>query len=212
MMTREDKLYSMKGDMLIREADKLGVKVACNKTRTQLKESKQNVIDRILAFEASQIKEVEEDVTVEHKLVPMPDIEKLEELKKEYSHEEDVSVDEVVETVVDSKLDKSTTNVKSDSKTSKNERANVIRDYLRSKSINYKERFYAGERLKCIAIFRDKQKLVEIYPQKKSMAIYVSKLIDLTDIPTTHSDYFLCQRVDAVDTDLLGNIIERLNL
>lgn len=212
MMTREDKLYSMKGDMLIKEADKLGVKVACNKNRTQLKESKQNVIDRILAFEASQIREVEEDVTVEHKLVPMPGIEKLEELKKEYSHEEDVSVDEVVETVVDSKLDKSTTNVKSDGKTSKNERANVIRDYLRSKSINYKERFYAGERLKCIAIFRDKQKLVEIYPQKKSMAIYVSKLIDLTDIPTTHSDYFLCQRVDAVDTDLLGNIIERLNL
>lgn len=60
MMTREDKLYSMKGDMLIREADKLGVKVACNKTRTQLKESKQNVIDRILAFEASQVNEVEE--------------------------------------------------------------------------------------------------------------------------------------------------------
>lgn len=65
MMTREDKLYSMKGDMLIKEADKLGVKVACNKNRAQLKESKQNVIDRILAFEASQIKEVEEDVTVD---------------------------------------------------------------------------------------------------------------------------------------------------
>lgn len=31
----------------------------------------------------------------------MPGIEKLEELKKEYSHEEDVTVDEVVETVVD---------------------------------------------------------------------------------------------------------------
>lgn len=69
MMTREEKLYSLKGDMLIQEADKLGVKVACNKTRTQLKESKQNVIDRILAFEVSQVKEevneVEEVVTVE---------------------------------------------------------------------------------------------------------------------------------------------------
>ncbi len=76
MMTREEKLYSLKGDMLIQEADKLGVKVACNKTRTQLKESKQNVIDRILAFEASQIEEVNEV-------------------------EEDVAVDEVIETVVD---------------------------------------------------------------------------------------------------------------
>lgn len=76
MMTREDKLYSMKGDMLIKEADKLGVKVACNKNRTQLKESKQNVVDRILAFEASHIEEVNEV-------------------------EEDVTVDEVVETVVD---------------------------------------------------------------------------------------------------------------
>ena len=64
MMTREDKLYSMKGDMLIKEADKLGVKVACNKNRTQLKESKQNVVERILAFEASQVNEVEENVTV----------------------------------------------------------------------------------------------------------------------------------------------------
>ena len=51
-MSREDKLYSMKGDMLIAECDKLGVKVNCNKTRTQLKESKSKVIDRILAFES----------------------------------------------------------------------------------------------------------------------------------------------------------------
>lgn len=50
-MSREDKLYSMKGDMLIAECDKLGVKVSCNKTRTQLKESKAKVIERILAFE-----------------------------------------------------------------------------------------------------------------------------------------------------------------
>lgn len=51
-MSREDKLYSMKGDMLIAECDKLGVKVSCNKTRTQLKESKSKVIERILAFES----------------------------------------------------------------------------------------------------------------------------------------------------------------
>lgn len=200
-MTREEKLISMTGATLIQLADNLGVKVACNKTRTQLKESKKNVIDRILTFEASQAKEDETDANLE--LLAGGDSKEQAEASVEVKD---------IETVVDSKLDKATTNVKSDSKTSKNERADVIRDYLKSKSINYKERFYAGERLKCIAIFRNKQKLVEIYPQKKSMAIYVSKLIDLTDIPTTHSDYFLCQRVDAVDTDLLGDIIERLNL
>lgn len=64
-MSREDKLYSMKGDMLIAECDKLGVKVSCNKTRTQLKESKAKVIERILAFESevdNSISVVEEPV------------------------------------------------------------------------------------------------------------------------------------------------------
>lgn len=51
-MSRKDKLYSMKGDMLIKECDKLGVKVSCNKSRTQLKESKSKVVNRILAFES----------------------------------------------------------------------------------------------------------------------------------------------------------------
>lgn len=59
-MSREDKLYSMKGDMLIAECDKLGVKVNCNKTRTQLKESKAKVIERILAFES----EVDNSISV----------------------------------------------------------------------------------------------------------------------------------------------------
>ena len=61
-MTREEKLISMTGATLIQLADNLGVKVACNKTRTQLKESKKNVIDRILTFETSQVNEVEEVV------------------------------------------------------------------------------------------------------------------------------------------------------
>lgn len=86
-MTREDKLYSLKGDMLIAECDKLGVKVSCNKSRTQLKESKSKVVDRILAFEANTA-EVEEtkisDTKTDEKLVPMPGIEKLETLKKEF--------------------------------------------------------------------------------------------------------------------------------
>ena len=75
-MTRAEKLYSMNGALLIGVADKLGVKVACNKTRNQLKEAKAKVIERILAAEA----ELE---TEEPELVPMPGADKLEELKKE---------------------------------------------------------------------------------------------------------------------------------
>lgn len=52
MMSREDKLMSMNGATLIQIADKYGVKVSCNRARTQLKESKQNVIDRIIEFES----------------------------------------------------------------------------------------------------------------------------------------------------------------
>lgn len=51
-MTRKEKLYAMNGALLIDVADKLGVKVACNKTRNQLKEAKAKVIERILAAEA----------------------------------------------------------------------------------------------------------------------------------------------------------------
>ena len=49
-MERE-KLESMKGSELIAYADKLGVKVSCNKERTSLKESKAKVVDKIVAFE-----------------------------------------------------------------------------------------------------------------------------------------------------------------
>lgn len=49
-MNRE-KLESMKGVELIGYADKLGVKLNCNKERTGLKESKSKAIDKIVAFE-----------------------------------------------------------------------------------------------------------------------------------------------------------------
>lgn len=52
-MTREDALMAMNGATLIGVADKLGVKAACNKTRTALKEAKANVIARILEAEAA---------------------------------------------------------------------------------------------------------------------------------------------------------------
>ena len=50
-MSRE-KLESMKGSELIVYADKLGVKLNCNKERTGLKESKSKAIDKIVAFES----------------------------------------------------------------------------------------------------------------------------------------------------------------
>lgn len=58
-MSRE-KLESMKGSELIAYADKLGVKVSCNKERTGLKESKSKVIERILSFES----EVDNSISV----------------------------------------------------------------------------------------------------------------------------------------------------
>lgn len=51
-MTRKDTLMTMNGAALIKIADKLGVKAACNKTRTALKEAKAKVIARILEAEA----------------------------------------------------------------------------------------------------------------------------------------------------------------
>lgn len=53
-MTREETLRNMVGPELIKEADKLGVKVSTNKERTKLAESKAKVVDRILVFEAEQ--------------------------------------------------------------------------------------------------------------------------------------------------------------
>ena len=68
-MTRQDQLFSMNGATLIQLADKLGVKAACNKTRTQLKEKKENVVNRILEAEkkiadAKAEKQIEEAVEV----------------------------------------------------------------------------------------------------------------------------------------------------
>lgn len=61
-------LESMKGAELISYADKLGVKVSCNKARTSLKESKAKVIDKIVAFETEHTTKEEK---IERHLVPM---------------------------------------------------------------------------------------------------------------------------------------------
>ena len=58
-MSRLEELNSMTGRMLIAEADRLSVKVSCNKERTGLKESKSKVIDRIIEMEKTMKKKSE---------------------------------------------------------------------------------------------------------------------------------------------------------
>ena len=70
MTTRERELREMKGPQLIKEADKLGVKVKCNKDRNKLVEAKAALVDRILAFEAEQIEVIPPNTLVE---TPAPD-------------------------------------------------------------------------------------------------------------------------------------------
>ena len=60
-MTRKDQLFAMSGATLIMLADKLGVKIKCNRTRTSLKEAKQAVIERILAAENASVEQVAPD-------------------------------------------------------------------------------------------------------------------------------------------------------
>lgn len=73
-MSRKE-LESMKGSELIAYADKLGVKVSCNKERTGLKESKSKVIDKILVFEENNKKSSEKKSkkeTIKHTFI-LPD-------------------------------------------------------------------------------------------------------------------------------------------
>lgn len=60
-MTRKDQLFAMNGATLIMLADKLDVKIKCNRTRTSLKEAKQAVIKRILAAENASAEQVAPD-------------------------------------------------------------------------------------------------------------------------------------------------------
>lgn len=73
-MTREDKLYSMTGAMLIDVAEKLGVKL--NKKGNSLKESKEKAIKKILAAEAANVEaeETKEPAPVEVEQEPAAEI------------------------------------------------------------------------------------------------------------------------------------------
>lgn len=93
-MTREELLRSMKGPELIKEADKLGVKVKCNKERNKLVEAKSALVDRILAFEAEQ----STDNLVE-KLKEQYEVEEIEEnyTDEEVEHMENATDEEIAE-------------------------------------------------------------------------------------------------------------------
>lgn len=94
-MTREDKLYSMRMQDLVNVAENLGIKINTKASKSKAIEkilaaeemNKKN--DKELAKEEKQTKKIftenEKPAASAKKLVPMPGIEKLEELKKEYT-------------------------------------------------------------------------------------------------------------------------------
>lgn len=51
-MTRTEELMNLKGAELIKIADKYGLKIGANKERTQLKDSKKSVVEKITKHEA----------------------------------------------------------------------------------------------------------------------------------------------------------------
>ena len=87
MLTREERLWTMKGQDLIKAADKVGVKVKCNRVRTQLKEAKENVIARILEAEhiIEETNKAEEEKEQEEKLAKEAE----DEVKAMYGEDQD---------------------------------------------------------------------------------------------------------------------------
>lgn len=69
--TRYEELVKMKGAELIQLADGYGLKCAANKERTQLKERKSNVVDRIYDYEQEQatVEESAVETTAEEEVV-----------------------------------------------------------------------------------------------------------------------------------------------
>ena len=92
MLTREERLWTMKGQDLIKAADKVGVKVKCNRVRTQLKEAKENVIARILEAEhiVEEINKTEEEKEQEEKLAKEAE----DEVKAMYGEDQEDNQDD----------------------------------------------------------------------------------------------------------------------
>lgn len=184
-MTREDKLYSLKGDMLIAECDKLGVKVSCNKSRTQLKESKSKVVDRILAFEANTA-EVEK---TERKLVPMPGIEKLEELKQEFPRHKSAKVVALPDSI--KKV------------TPKHE--NIL-DYVQDSVISLNMEFKRSS--KSIRLFKTNNKIATIFARKSSIRVYMNN----AKFNDFNFDNSIIERVNIDDASEINFYIQQDNI
>ena len=124
-----EKLEAMKGVELIAYADKLGVKINCNKERTALKESKSKVIDKIISFakEHTDKKETSKKKNIKHTF--------------------------------------------------------ILPDCFRGNSKYY-------DNVNCYKIKNDNKKTIaEIYPQIKSICVYVRKETDTTGYNVVKDDY-----------------------
>lgn len=128
IIMKREKLEAMKGVELIAYADKLGVKLNCNKERTALKESKSKAIDKIVYF-------VKEHPT-----------------KKETSKKE-----------------------------------NIKHTFILPDCFIGNSKYY--DNVKCYKIKNDKKTVAEIYPQRKSICVYVRKETDTTGYNVVKDDY-----------------------
>lgn len=140
---KREKLESMKGAELIAYADKLGVKLSCNKERTSLKESKSKAIDKIVSFEN------------EHPT------------KKETS-----------------------------------KKKNVKHTFILPDCFSGNSKYY--DNVNCYKIKNGKKTVAEIYPQRKSICVYIRKETDTTgyDVVKDNYKYYLPVKVSIPYEDI----------
>ncbi len=97
------------------------------------------------------------------------------------------------------------------SKSKKSENVDILLSYLNDTNIQYKERFYKNNSLKCIAVYLTtcKNKMMEIYPQKNGYALYIRNNIDLSGYDVILSNYALGQRLNITELSIVSQILER---
>lgn len=132
--------------------------------------------------------EVEEQIQVleeEHKLVPMPGIEKLEELKKEYP--------------------------KKKTKKSSIDRSNEILELDAFIGNTYNNKYY--ESVKCYKIIKDGKTIAEVYPRKKNIEVRVKAIKEDFDSDVLYKDgykYYLPVHYFIEYSSLALDLIEDL--
>ena len=131
-----------------------------------------------------EVEEVEEP-TKERQLVPMPGIENLENLKKEYPRKKSLKVD----------------------------RSKEISEIDAFIGNNYKNKWYSS--VKCYKIMKGKKPVAEVYPQRKKILCYFHSLegknLDKTLFHKDGYKYYLPARVDiSYDSDFISILSELL--